>query len=811
MLRLWSFLFRRPRSPKARSGPISRPSRPSRVHLAVEPLEDRAVPTAVVGTGTGLLAQYYGNDALTGTAALTRIDPNINFNWGSEKAPAPGLPSTDWSARWTGLVQAQYSQTYTFITVSGDGVRLFVNGKELINDWTDHTAKTDSATISLQAGQLYSIEVDYYYQDTGSAEVQLSWSSPSTPNEVIPASQLYPVAPAGTGQGLTAQYYASTNLTDLVLTRTDPTVDFYGTTGHTSPGLGVPQTNWSACWTGFVQPQYSQTYTFSTFSDGGVRLFVNGQELINSWAADGLVLKQGSITLLAGQKYSIELETFQTTGTAAIELFWTSPSTPQQIIPSSQLYTAPPSAGAVPPSARLSASTVTTIGGATATFTVTYSSSIGINTNSFGSENVLVTGSDGFSQLATLVGTNAATGTATYQITAPAGGWLPAENGTYTVSLRADQVRDLDGNYVPANTLGTFAVSVTADWFSENLKDVVLAQMARTDDADKQLSRNDMLQLLAYVDGNSTVSAADLADLRTLVANGSTLGMPGYVQQLASDVVNGNPADGEYQGKPLPTLATGSPGSVLKDLVNKWFLGLDLPAVGAGVQYAVASGSLFGSSGPHYTDVVQGSLSDCYFLAGLAEVAYRSPSTIESMFINNGDGTYTVRFFNGTQAEYVTVNLDLPESGGTFVYANFEESITNPSNVLWVALAEKAYAQLAASGWSRGAGAANAFSSIALGWEGTAVEQITGQTASLQMMSASATTESALINGAAAGQMIGLDSNDSTAAGIVADHVYVLIGYDAATKLFTCYNPWGYSQQFTWAQIAANFDYWSEG
>ena len=207
------------------------------------------------------------------------------------------------------------------------------------------------------------------------------------------------------------------------------------------------------------------------------------------------------------------------------------------------------------------------------------------------------------------------------------------------------------------------------------------------------------------MDQHSIVSATDLTDLRTLVANATAIGMPGYVQDLANKVLNGNPADTDYQGKALAALAANSPGWVMQDLVNKWFLGLDLPAVGTGVEYALASGSLFGS-GPSYTDVVQGSLSDCYLLAGLAEVAYHSPGTIESMFINNGDGTYAVRFYNGTHADYVTVNLELPElSNGTYAYANFQESLTNTTNKLWVALAEKAYAELAESGWSRGTGA----------------------------------------------------------------------------------------------------------
>lgn len=55
-----------------------------------------------------------------------------------------------------------------------------------------------------------------------------------------------------------------------------------------------------------------------------------------------------------------------------------------------------------------------------------------------------------------------------------------------------------------------------------------------------------------------------------------------------------------------------------------------------------------------------------------------------------------------------------------------------------------------------------------------------------------------------------LDSNATTQAGIVPSHVYVALGYDAATQTFTCYNPWGFTVPLTWAQVAANFSYWTQ-
>ncbi|HEX3132959.1 MAG TPA: cellulase family glycosylhydrolase [Planctomycetota bacterium] len=151
----------------------------------------------VVGSGTGLRGTYYNNDDFTG-ADVERVDATIDFNWG-ESAPISGIGAESFSVRWRGKVQAQYSETYTFSTITDDGVRLWVNGVKLIDDWTSHAPQTASGTIALTAGQQYEIVMEYFDGALG-ATAQLKWSSTSTPAAVIPASQLVPAA-ASSGSG----------------------------------------------------------------------------------------------------------------------------------------------------------------------------------------------------------------------------------------------------------------------------------------------------------------------------------------------------------------------------------------------------------------------------------------------------------------------------------------------------------------------------------------------------------------------------------------------------------------------------------
>ncbi len=125
---------------------------------------------------------------MTGTK-MTRTDPTINYEWGSYSPPRIG-PNT-FSARWSGQVKPAYSDTYTFYTTSDDGVRLWVDGKLLIDNWTDHSPTENKGNITLAAGQLYDVRMEYY-ENGGGAVAKLAWSSARQTKQVVPQSRLYP-------------------------------------------------------------------------------------------------------------------------------------------------------------------------------------------------------------------------------------------------------------------------------------------------------------------------------------------------------------------------------------------------------------------------------------------------------------------------------------------------------------------------------------------------------------------------------------------------------------------------------------------
>ncbi len=150
--------------------------------VLAEVLEGRQLLAA-----NGLQATYYDNLGFAG-ASVSRVDSGVNLSLNNQ-SPAAGIAPTTFSVRWSGKITPAFSETYTFYVTADDGARLYVNGKTLVDDWSDHAAREKSGTIALVAGKTYDIGMDYY-QNTGGATAQLRWSSASTPKQIVPASAL---------------------------------------------------------------------------------------------------------------------------------------------------------------------------------------------------------------------------------------------------------------------------------------------------------------------------------------------------------------------------------------------------------------------------------------------------------------------------------------------------------------------------------------------------------------------------------------------------------------------------------------------
>ncbi len=294
------------------------------------------------GTGTGLRGEYFDNIDFT-NSKVVRTDGVVNFDW-ANGSPDATIANDTFSVRWTGQIQPKFGEEYTFYTTSDDGVRLKINGQTVVDRFVNQSSTTVTGKITLAANQKYDIVLEYF-ENTGRANAQLEWSSASQGRQVVAATQLYSTPPppptGGNGNGLSGTYYDNINFTNPVLTRTDTAVDFNW--GDGSPAATIANDTFSVVWTGQVQAQFSETYTFFTNTDDGVRLFVNGQQVINQLIDQAPTTVNGTpIALVAGQKYDIQMEYYENAGGAVAQLGWQSNRQARQIIPKSQLFSGGP-------------------------------------------------------------------------------------------------------------------------------------------------------------------------------------------------------------------------------------------------------------------------------------------------------------------------------------------------------------------------------------------------------------------------------------------------------------------------------------
>lgn len=149
------------------------------------------------GLKAGLKGEYFNGPNFE-QKVMTRTDAEVNFDW-NWQSPGPGVPREYFSVRWTGKLYAPTSGTYRFSATVDDGVRVWVGGKNVINEWRKQDDSQFVGEIALNAKQLYDLRIEYYNDWKGSV-ISVFWESPedrrlfsftSKPHQVIPAKYLF--------------------------------------------------------------------------------------------------------------------------------------------------------------------------------------------------------------------------------------------------------------------------------------------------------------------------------------------------------------------------------------------------------------------------------------------------------------------------------------------------------------------------------------------------------------------------------------------------------------------------------------------
>lgn len=267
---------------------------------------------------SGLRGEYYANKNLSGKP-ITRTDKNIDFSWG-KGSPVNGIPADGFSARWTGGLTVPKTGTYTFYLTGDDGVRMWIDGQQVINGWRDQSSREYQASVWLGADKSHEIRVEYY-ENYVDAVARLQWSSQDMTKRVIPASAF-----SSSSNGLKATYYQYKGngvFGDALFSEVTPVID--NSWGNAGPGGSAGTDRFGVTWAGTLVAPTSGQYTLATLSDDGVRLWLDDKLLIDDWSDHAQRRDQAVVTLQANQAYSIKVSYYENYGDAVMRLLWRTP------------------------------------------------------------------------------------------------------------------------------------------------------------------------------------------------------------------------------------------------------------------------------------------------------------------------------------------------------------------------------------------------------------------------------------------------------------------------------------------------------
>ncbi len=172
--------------------------------LAIGAGPARAASSGPVGGGfldAGLKGEYFANADLGGEPAFERKDIRVRFDWGDLLPVAGGnapawktFPRDKFSVRWTGSVMPRFSEPYTFRLVFDEGARMWIkpagakDWTTLVDQW-DKPGELAAKPFAMKANTPYEVKIEYRNLG-GPAKLLVSWSSPSTPAEIVDSAAI---------------------------------------------------------------------------------------------------------------------------------------------------------------------------------------------------------------------------------------------------------------------------------------------------------------------------------------------------------------------------------------------------------------------------------------------------------------------------------------------------------------------------------------------------------------------------------------------------------------------------------------------
>lgn len=238
--------------------------------------------------------------SLSGAPVIVRDEAEINFTW--DGAPAREIPADNFSVRWSRNLELA-AGNYRFTMTVDDGARLFVNGHTLIDAWKEQPANTYTGDIYLPAGSI-TVQMEYF-DNRGGATAKLTWQRVDDSGPQITDWK--------------GEYFNNRDLSGTpALVRNDRAIDFDW--GNGSPAGEIRADDFSVRWSRTLDLPAGD-YRFTATADDGVRVYVSGQLLINSWREQSPTTVTGDFPIRGG-RVAVQMEYFEARGGASARLRW---------------------------------------------------------------------------------------------------------------------------------------------------------------------------------------------------------------------------------------------------------------------------------------------------------------------------------------------------------------------------------------------------------------------------------------------------------------------------------------------------------
>ncbi len=254
--------------------------------------------------GKDYTADYFNNNSLSGTPAVTQHVPKVDFNWDTG-SPAAGINPDNFSARFTGS-RFFAEGNYTLTISCDDGCRLFIDDQLIINAWWDHVVQDFTATKYLTEGD-HALRVEYYERG-GGAIMHFNYTYLGTEGWL---SNYWNTPTAGSSPAIPT--------TTPNLTRLDNSIDFNWGGGSPDPTITNDKFVMESTRTRYFT---AGIYRFMTTSDDGVRLYVDGIPLVLKWFDQGETNSSSAMQITEGL-HTVKVQYYENTGSAVARVSWT--------------------------------------------------------------------------------------------------------------------------------------------------------------------------------------------------------------------------------------------------------------------------------------------------------------------------------------------------------------------------------------------------------------------------------------------------------------------------------------------------------